>query len=139
MLPRVKAETPVAQSAEQAMNTFTSSKTVNSIQYQTINAIQCINGSSAFGSVLGSLPAAVRPHIMSLPMFKPGFRARKSLASMAVTAVSRRINSETPVLRTDFLSKLLEGRDERGLPLGKQELSSEALSLLVGGSDTVAK
>ena len=139
MLPKVKAETPVAQSAEQAMNTFASSKTVNSIQYQTINAIECINGSSAFGSFLGSLPLAIRPRIMSLPMFKQGFRARKSLSSMAVTAVSRRINSEKPVLRRDFLSKLLEGRDENGLPKGKQELSSEALSLLVGGSDTVAK
>ncbi|KAI0091644.1 cytochrome P450 monooxygenase pc-bph [Irpex rosettiformis] len=138
MLPAVKAETPVAESIEQAMNAFTSDDDAKAIQYLTINAIDTINRSSAFNSFIGSLPSWFRPHVMNLPFFKHKFGARKKLAAMAATAVSKRINSVKPILRADFLSKLLEGRDGNGEPMGKQELSSEALSLLVGGSDTVA-
>lgn len=138
MLPAVKAETPVAQSAEQAMDTFTS-KGSDSIKYHTINAVQTINTSSAFNSFIGSLPKWARPYIMNFPTFKREVGSRKALGAMAVTAVSRRLNSTTPILRRDFLAKLLEGRDGHGQPLGKQELASEALSLLVGGSDTTAK
>ncbi|KAI0825669.1 cytochrome P450 monooxygenase pc-bph [Irpex lacteus] len=137
MLPAVKAETPVAQSAEQAMDTFTS-KGSDSIKYHTINAVQTINASSAFNSFIGSLPKWARPYIKNFPTFKRELGSVKALGAMAVTAVSRRLNSTKPILRRDFLAKLLEGRDGHGQPLGKQELASEALSLLVGGSDTTA-
>ena len=138
MLPAVKAETLVAQSAEQAMDTFPS-KGSDSIKYHTINAVKTINASNAFATFIGSLPKWARPYIMNSPTFKPELGSRKALGAMAVTAVSRRLNSTKPILRRDFLAKLLEGRDGHGQPLGKQELASEALSLLVGGSDTTAK
>lgn len=139
MLAAVKAETPVAQTAEQAMVTYTSKDSKHDIKYHTINAVETINATSAFTSFLGNFPLWVRPYISGLPLFQRGLKSRATLASMAATTVSRRLNSEKPMERRDFVSKLLEGRDENGQPMGKQELSAEALTLMAGGSDTTSK
>ncbi|EKM51906.1 uncharacterized protein PHACADRAFT_187295 [Phanerochaete carnosa HHB-10118-sp] len=42
------------------------------------------------------------------------------------------------VVRKDFLSHLAAARDDEGKPLGEQELTAEALSLIVAGSDTTS-
>ncbi|KAK0495838.1 cytochrome P450 [Armillaria luteobubalina] len=44
----------------------------------------------------------------------------------------------TPTDRTDRSSKLQAGKDERGKPIGREELTAEALTLLIEGSDTTS-
>lgn len=38
----------------------------------------------------------------------------------------------------DLLQRLMEGKDEDGQPLGRQELTAEALTQLIAGSDTTS-
>jgi len=51
-------------------------------------------------------------------------------------AVAKRLATSTD--RVDLLSKLQEGRDGNGNPMGKTELTAEALTLLIAGSDTTS-
>ncbi|OBZ77504.1 Benzoate 4-monooxygenase [Grifola frondosa] len=44
----------------------------------------------------------------------------------------------TPTDRADLLGKLQEGRDEEGRPMGREELTAEALTQLIAGSDTTS-
>lgn len=65
---------------------------------------------------------------------------------MAIAAVSKRL-AEPPeekahrdaVGRTDLLTKLQEGKDEDGYPMGQKELTAEAMTQLIAGSDTTSK
>ena len=72
-----------------------------------------------------------------LPMFKKSLHTRSLLARMAITALAKRLASGEA--RADFLTKLIAARDDNGQPLPEHELSAEALSLLVAGSDTTSK
>ena len=65
---------------------------------------------------------------------------------MAIAAVSKRMAESTEkkaerdaVGRTDLLAKLQEGKDEDGNPMGQKELTAEALTQLIAGSDTTSK
>ncbi len=40
--------------------------------------------------------------------------------------------------RVDLLARLMEGKDENGQKLGRQELTAEALTQLIAGSDTTS-
>ena len=44
-----------------------------------------------------------------------------------------------PTDRIDLLSKLQQGRDSEGKPMGREELTAEALTLLIAGSDNTSK
>lgn len=57
----------------------------------------------------------------------------KGLA-IAIAAVRKRF--KTPTDRVDLLSKLQEGKDDEGKPMGRPELIAEALTQLIAGSDT---
>jgi benzoate 4-monooxygenase len=138
MLSSVKENTPIVASMDKGISSY-SSGDAHSMKYDTINAVKAINEASAFNSFLGSVPSYIRPFVMNLPTFKHSLHSRKALAAMAVTAVSKRINTSKPILRADFLTQLLAGRDAQGNPMHGAELSAEAFSLMVGGSDTTAK
>lgn len=61
----------------------------------------------------------------------------ENLAGIAVARVEARLrNLDTS--RVDLLARLMEGQDERGEKLGRQELSAEALTQLIAGSDTTS-
>lgn len=139
MLAAVKDTAPVAVSEELALASFTSPSSQTSLKLTSVPAVETITGSNAFNTFLGCLPAWTRPLIMSLPTFKESLYHRTAIGNMAVTAVSKRISRDNDILRRDFLTKLLESRDAEGKPLGSMELSSEALNLLIAGSDTTAK
>ena len=55
---------------------------------------------------------------------------------MAIAAVEKRLAQ--PSDRNDILSKLQMGKDAEGKPMCRAELTTEALSQLVGGSDTTS-
>ncbi len=52
-------------------------------------------------------------------------------------AIAKRL--ATPTDRVDLLSKLQDSRDSKGKPMGREELTAEALTLLIAGSDTSSK
>jgi benzoate 4-monooxygenase len=54
-----------------------------------------------------------------------------------VAAVEKRL--QEPSDRNDLLSKLQHGKDAEGNPMGRAELTAEALTQLIAGSDTTSK
>jgi len=65
-------------------------------------------------------------------------KAIENLAGIAVARVSQRLDNPSKDGRVDLLARLQEGRDEAGQPLGRQELTAEALTQLIAGSDTTS-
>jgi benzoate 4-monooxygenase len=73
------------------------------------------------------------------PFFYQGMEAVENLAGMAVARVSARLDSGPQnEQRVDLLARLMEGRDETGAKLGRAELTAEALTQLIAGSDTTS-
>jgi benzoate 4-monooxygenase len=70
------------------------------------------------------LPASWRPYVRLLPWYRKGSKAVKNLAGLAVAAVAKRLT--TPTDHVDLLSKLQQGRDDEGNPVGTAELTAEA-------------
>ncbi len=86
---------------------------------------------------MGVLPAWWRPLVRQLPWYRNGSKDVQSLAGIAIMAVAKRLAMETD--RVDLLSKLQAGRDGDGNPMSREELTAEALTLLIAGSDTTSK
>lgn len=129
-----KDSAPVAISHEDAMDSYG-----NDAKCEVINipAVQILNDRGEYSASMGVLPPAWRPYARQLPWFRNGSKAVKNLAGLAVAAVAKRL--ATPTDRVDLLSKLQEGRDDDGQPLGRAELTAEALTQLIAGSDTTSK
>ncbi|KAK3208792.1 hypothetical protein GRF29_77g2028712 [Pseudopithomyces chartarum] len=90
-----------------------------------------------FERTLGCLPQ-LKPYAAYLPdpFFTNGIRAINSLAGIAIARVNDRLSHPSP--RVDLLSHLIASRDEAGNPLGRAELTAEALTQLIAGSDTTS-
>lgn len=73
----------------------------------------------------------LRPIAKKFPWFRRGDAAVKKLAGIAIAAVTQRLDN--PSDRDDLLSKLQAGKDENGNPLGREELTAEALTQLIAG------
>ena len=102
-----------------------------------IPAVKILNGRGEYSVSMGVLPAWWRPFVRKLPWYRKGQADVKALAGIAIMAVAKRL--ATPTDRVDLLSKLQEGRDNEGKPMGSEELTAEALTLLIAGSDTTSK
>lgn len=103
-----------------------------------IPAVQILNDRGEFSASMGVLPPWLRPYVKRyIPWFSKGDQAVKNLAGLAIAAVSKRLNQ--PTYRVDLLSKLQEGKDDEGRPMGREELTAEALTQLIAGSDTTSK
>ena len=100
-------------------------------------AVQILNARSEYSVSTGVLPPWLRPLVKLLPWYASGSQAVEDLAGMAVAAVAKRL--AFPTDRPDLLSKLQRGKDEEGRPMGREELTAEALAQLVAGSDTTSK
>lgn len=125
---------------------------------KNVPAIQILNDRGDFSASMGVLPVWARPWVKKLPWYAKGNAAVKSLAGLAVAAVTKRLEEGLPDedvededeedeevdggkkrKRTDLLEKLLQGKDENGEPMGREELTAEALTQLIAGSDTTSK
>lgn len=71
------------------------------------------------------------------PFFSKGMKAIENLAGIAVARVNERL-ARPDTDRVDLLARLMEGRDESGNKLGREELTAEALTQLIAGSDTTS-
>ncbi|KAJ7778576.1 cytochrome P450 monooxygenase [Mycena maculata] len=101
-----------------------------------IPAVAVLNGRGEYSMSMGVLPAWVRPIMRRVPWYSRGLQDVKHLAGIAIVAVAKRLG--TPTDRVDLLSKLQAGTDDNGNPMGRAELTAEALTLLIAGSDTTS-
>ncbi|KAK3359561.1 putative benzoate 4-monooxygenase cytochrome P450 [Lasiosphaeria hispida] len=102
-------------------------------------AIDILNRRGEVSAALGILPA-LKPWAKYLPdpFFTSGLQAVQSLAGIAIACVTARLEHPPTTARKDLLERLMEGRDEKGEPLGREELTAEALTQLIAGSDTTS-
>jgi benzoate 4-monooxygenase len=130
MLVAAKDSAPVAVSAENAMSSYTSKggSGEGKVDVVYFPAVQILNDRGEFSASLGVLP----PHWRSfargyIPWFRQGGQAVKNLAGLAIMAVKARLDSETdsadiePGGRADLLAKLMQGKDDEGKPMGREE------------------
>ncbi|ELU45646.1 cytochrome P450 monooxygenase [Rhizoctonia solani AG-1 IA] len=122
-----------------------------------VPAIKILNDRGDYAASLGVMPPWWRPWAKRVPWYARGNQAVQCLAGLAVAAVTKRLEEGLPdeeddedeegeqgevkgkKKRTDLLEKLLQGKDESGAPMGREELTAEALTQLIAGSDTTSK
>lgn len=102
-------------------------------------AIEILNRRGEVSATLGCLPQ-LKPYARWLPdpFFSRGLAAVQNLSGIAIARVKGRLDNPPPVDRKDLLARLMEGRDDKGEPLGREELTAEALTQLIAGSDTTS-
>ncbi|KAM3512071.1 hypothetical protein MY11210_004268 [Beauveria gryllotalpidicola] len=103
------------------------------------SAIEILNRRGEVSAALGCFPS-LQPYARWLPdpFFSNGLAAVQNLAGIAIARVKSRIENPPDVERKDLLARLQEGRDDKGEPLGREELTAEALTQLIAGSDTTS-
>lgn len=102
-------------------------------------AVEVLNRRGEVSGTLGCLPQ-LKPYAKYLPdpFFTQGVAAVENLAGIAVARVSARLDGKQEDGRVDLLARLMEGKDETGAKLGRSELTAEALTQLIAGSDTTS-
>lgn len=103
------------------------------------SAIEILNRRGEVSATLGCFPQ-LKPYARWLPdpFFRNGLAAVQNLAGIAIARVKARVENPPDVERKDLLARLQEGRDEKGEPLCREELTAEALTQLIAGSDTTS-
>lgn len=106
-----------------------------------VPAVEVLNRRGEVSAALGCFPALI-PIAKYIPdrFFKDGLEAVENLAGIAVARVNERLKPEVMAnnTRVDLLARLMEGRDATGAKLGREELTAEALTQLIAGSDTTS-
>lgn len=102
-------------------------------------AVEVLNRRGEVSGTLGCFPA-LKPYAKYFPdpFFSQGAEAVENLAGMAVARVAQRLDGKRDPDRVDLLARLMEGKDEKGEKLGRSELTAEALTQLIAGSDTTS-
>ncbi|KAK1637993.1 cytochrome P450 [Colletotrichum phormii] len=102
-------------------------------------AIEILNRRGEVSATLGIMPE-LKPWAKYIPdpFFSQGLEAVQNLAGMAIARVKARLDNPPDIDRLDLLARLMEGRDDKGQPLGREELTAEALTQLIAGSDTTS-
>ena len=98
---------------------------------------QLMGGRGESSVTVGVLPSYWRPIVKRLPGYKSKNDRMKSLARIAITAIADRIANPTD--HDDFLNKLQSIRDAEGKPMSREELTAEAVTFLIAGSDTISE
>ena len=102
-----------------------------------IPAAQTVAERGEYSMCMGVLPSYYRPFVSRLPGYRFGKERAKDVFGISVMAVAKRLAN--PSNRADLLNKLQSGRDAEGKPMGKEELTAEAQTFLIAGSDTTSK
>ena len=104
-------------------------------------AIQVLNRRGEVCGTLGCYPA-LKPYAKYLPdrFFRDGLEAVENLAGIAVARVNQRLEAgkDGESERVDLLARLMEGKDENGNKLDREELTAEALTQLIAWSDSTS-
>lgn len=149
MLQKAADSAPVAVDSEAAMRSYGEKKGNGEdigIKVIHIPAIQILNSRGDFSASMGVLPPWIRPLVKKVPWYARGSVAVKNLAGIAVAAVGKRLALDAKLqevgemsARNDLLRRLQEARDDQGKSMGQAELTAEALTQLIAGSDTTSK
>ncbi|KAG7445087.1 cytochrome P450 monooxygenase pc-bph [Guyanagaster necrorhizus] len=135
MIMAAKDSAPMAQDPHAVMDSYGQAGVEHASK--EIEVIKILGGSSqTFLATMGALPNWWRSLIALNPLFWEGGQDFRAVIALAIMAVSKRL--ETSTERNDLLSKLQAGKDEDGNPMSREELTAEALTLLVAGSDTTS-
>lgn len=106
-----------------------------------VAAVEVLNRRGEVSATLGCLPS-LKPFAKYIPdrFFTEGLQAVENLAGIAIARVNERLKPEVMAnnKRVDLLARLMEGKDESGNNLDRQELTAEALTQLIAGSDTTS-
>ncbi|KAJ5937585.1 Benzoate 4-monooxygenase [Penicillium verhagenii] len=106
-----------------------------------VAAIEVLNRRGEVSATLGCMPSII-PFAKYIPdkFFSEGLAAVENLAGIAIARVNERLKPEVVAnnTRVDLLARLMEGKDETGSTLGREELTAEALTQLIAGSDTTS-
>lgn len=106
-----------------------------------VAAVEVLNRRGEVSATLGCMPSLI-PFAKYIPdrFFTEGIRAVENLAGIAIARVNERLKPEVAAnnTRVDLLARLMEGKDHTGNTLGRQELTAEALTQLIAGSDTTS-
>ena len=102
-----------------------------------IPAAQILTGRGEYSMCMGVLPPYCRPFVSQLPGYRYGKECAKDMSGISIMAVAKRLAN--PSNRADLLNKLQNGRDAEGKPMGREELTAEAQTLLIAGSDTTSR
>ncbi|PWZ03049.1 cytochrome P450 [Testicularia cyperi] len=105
-------------------------------QVDYCSAVQIINERGEFSGTMGLAPEWIRPYLLKLPWFSNRLKSVKKLTGIALARVNDRLQNGSE--REDLLAKLQSAKDDRGEPMGKMELTAEALTQLIAGSDTTS-
>ena len=136
MLKAGKDIAPVAKSQSDAMAAYGNEDAKVDIGY--FPAVKILNDRGDYSASMGVLPPWMRPLLKKFhPWYRSGNAAVANLAGIAIAAIAQRLS--TPTDRVDLLSKLQQGKDDEGKPMGRPELTAEALTQLIAGSDTTSK
>jgi benzoate 4-monooxygenase len=105
-------------------------------------AIEVLNRRGEISSTLGLMPA-LRPWAKWLPdpFFTKGVEAVANLNGIAVAAVASRLDAAEKGIvdnRNDLLSRIMTGKDANGEMMKRTEVTAEALTQLIAGSDTIS-
>ncbi|CAD6575381.1 MAG: hypothetical protein CYPHOPRED_005688 [Cyphobasidiales sp. Tagirdzhanova-0007] len=103
-----------------------------------VPAVSILNERGEYSNCLGVMQPWLRPYARFIdPWFARGHASVQNLAGMARARVTERL--ETGVGdRKDLLARLQEARDENGDVMDTDELTAEALTQLIAGSDTTS-
>lgn len=102
------------------------------------NLIGIIDARGEVLNALGTVPSWLRPlmkHNCFDPWWGNGLRATANFEQYGRRAYQNRLTSESD--RQDLLSHLFEARED-GQPITENEIIAEAISFIVGGSDTTS-
>ena len=136
MITAAKDAAAVVKSQTNAMATYGNEEIEVDVEY--FPAVRILNERGDYSASMGVLPPWLRPILKKYhPWYRKGSVSTANLAGLAIAAVSKRL--KTPVDRADLLSKLQQGKDDEGKPMGRPELTAEALTQLIAGSDTTSK
>jgi benzoate 4-monooxygenase len=133
MLKAAKDIAPVAKSQTNAMATYGNEKA----EVEYIPAVRILNERGDYSASMGVLPPWVRLFLKNFhPWYRKGSASTDNLTGMAIAAVSERLKAPTD--RVDLLSKLQQGKDDEGKPMGPPELTAEVLTQLIAGSENIS-
>ncbi|KAE8416806.1 cytochrome P450 [Aspergillus pseudocaelatus] len=105
----------------------------------TLDVVEVLNYRGDVSATLAICPALI-PYATWLPdpFFRQGAEAISNLADVAGAAVDTRLEMKVSAAerREDFLTHLIDAKDQDGAKLSHRELTGEAVTLIAAGSDT---
>lgn len=103
-----------------------------------VPAVDILNERGEYSNCLGVMQPWLRPYAKYIdPWFARGATSVRNLAGMARARVQERLKTGAGD-RKDLLARLQEARDDNGQPMDIDELTAEALTQLIAGSDTTS-